>query len=595
MPTITTFDPATGRELATYDAHDEAAVAAALAGAHAAYLGWSARPLGERTDLLRAVGKLLTERREEYAALMTAEMGKPLAEALAEVDKCAWNCEVVADSAPEWLADHEVASGAARSWLSYEPLGVVFAVMPWNYPFWQVLRFASAALVAGNAGVLKHSPNVTGCALAIERVFADAGAPAGLFTTLVLADEQLAEMTPRIIGDPAVAAVTLTGSERAGEAVGSAAGRFLKKSVLELGGSDPFVVLDDADLEAAADVAVKSRFGNGGQSCIAAKRFIVAESVADEFVSLLTTRIAALELGPMARGDLRDQLHAQVAGLGLRRGCPRRGWLVAGRPGLVLPADGARPRDPADDGLRRGDLRPGGRGGPGPRRRPRGGARERHGVRARCRRLVALVAWARGGQADPLRRAVRQRDGRLRPAAAVRRHRPVGLRPRAVGRGHARVHQRAHGVRGFVMRFDHVGVNVASLDEMRDWYVGALGLEVEFEFALEAFEFSGAMLRSPEGWRVELLHRVGNVAGIAVERPMDAALTRGFGHLALTVDDLEATYDRLLAAGAASRMPPSQSPEPGVRIAFVADPEGNLIELLDRGRGGTKSRHEPGQ
>jgi succinate-semialdehyde dehydrogenase / glutarate-semialdehyde dehydrogenase len=332
MPTIATFDPATGRELATYDAHDEAAVAAALAGAHAAYVGWSARPLGERTDLLRAVGKLLTERREEYAALMTAEMGKPLAEALAEVDKCAWNCEVVADSAPEWLADHEVASGASRSWLSYEPLGVVFAVMPWNYPFWQVLRFASAALVAGNAGVLKHSPNVTGCALAIERVFADAGAPTGLFTTLVLADEQLAEMTPRIIGDPAVAAVTLTGSERAGEAVGSAAGRFLKKSVLELGGSDPFVVLDDADLEAAAAVAVKSRFGNGGQSCIAAKRFIVAESVADEFVSLLTARIAALELGPMARGDLRDQLHAQV--------------LASVSSGAVLVAGGSVPEGP---------------------------------------------------------------------------------------------------------------------------------------------------------------------------------------------------------------------------------------------------------
>ena len=221
MPTITTFDPATGHELATYDAHDEAAVAAALAGAHAAYVGWSARPLGERTDLLRAVGKLLTERREEYAALMTAEMGKPLAEALAEVDKCAWNCEVVADSAPGWLADHEVASGAARSWLSYEPLGVVFAVMPWNYPFWQVLRFASAALVAGNAGVLKHSP---------ERDRLRAGDRAGCSRTrvrppacsppLVLADEQLAEMTPRIIGDPAVAAVTLTGSERAGEAVG---------------------------------------------------------------------------------------------------------------------------------------------------------------------------------------------------------------------------------------------------------------------------------------------------------------------------------------------------------------------------------------
>ncbi len=310
--TITTVDPATGTELATYDAHDEAGVAAALARAHAAYLAWSARAVSGRTGLLVAVGKLLTDRRAEYAALITAEMGKPIAEALAEVDKCAWNCEVVAELAPGWLADHEIASGAARSWLSYEPLGVVFAVMPWNYPFWQVLRFACSALVAGNAGVLKHSPNVTGCALAISQLFADAGAPPGLFTTLVLADSQLGEMTPRIIGDPIITAVTLTGSERAGEAVGTAAGRHLKKSVLELGGSDPFVVLDDADLAAAAEVAVKSRFGNGGQSCIAAKRFIVAESVADEFVALLASRVASLELGPMARGDLREQLHAQV-------------------------------------------------------------------------------------------------------------------------------------------------------------------------------------------------------------------------------------------------------------------------------------------
>ncbi|MDR7255124.1 succinate-semialdehyde dehydrogenase/glutarate-semialdehyde dehydrogenase [Nocardioides sp. BE266] len=323
MGTITTVDPATGLALSTYDVHDEAAVDAALAAAHTAYLDWSQRPVAERTDLLRSVGKLLTERRDDYAALITSEMGKPLAEAYAEVDKCAWNCEVVADSAPGWLADHEVASAASRSWLSYEPLGVVFAVMPWNYPFWQVLRFACAALVAGNAGVLKHSPNVTGCALAIETLFADAGAPAGLFTTVVLDDAQLAEMTPRIIGDPRVAAVTLTGSERAGEAVGAAAGRFLKKSVLELGGSDPFVVLDDADLAAAATVAAKSRYGNGGQSCIAAKRFIVAESVADEFVRLFVEQVAALQVGPpnesgttvgpMARDDLRAALARQVA------------------------------------------------------------------------------------------------------------------------------------------------------------------------------------------------------------------------------------------------------------------------------------------
>jgi succinate-semialdehyde dehydrogenase/glutarate-semialdehyde dehydrogenase len=310
---ITTVDPATGLGLATYDVFDEARVDRALGSAHAAYSVWSARPLPERTDLLCSVGKLLTERREEYAALITAEMGKPLAEALAEIDKCAWNCEVVADLAPGWLADHAVASGASESWLSYEPLGVVFAVMPWNYPFWQVLRFACAALVAGNAGVLKHSPNVTGCALALSSLFADAGAPAGLFTTVVLADSQLSGMTPRIVGDPRVAAVTLTGSERAGVAIGAAAGAALKKSVLELGGSDPFVVLDDADLAAAADAAVKSRFGNCGQSCISAKRFVVAESVADEFVALLVARLSDFPMGPMARGDLRDAVHRQVS------------------------------------------------------------------------------------------------------------------------------------------------------------------------------------------------------------------------------------------------------------------------------------------
>ncbi len=310
--TITTVDPATGRDLATYDVFDEAAVDRALGAAYAAFQTWSSSPLTERTSLLRSVGKLLTERREEYAALITAEMGKPLAEALAEIDKCAWNCDVVAELAPDWLADHVVPSGATRSWLSYEPLGVVFAVMPWNYPFWQVLRFACAALVAGNAGVLKHSPNVTGCALAIAALFSDAGAPAGLFTTLVLADSQLAAMTPRIVSDPRVAAVTLTGSERAGVAIGAAAGAALKKSVLELGGSDPFVVLDDADLSAASDAAVKSRFGNGGQSCISAKRFIVSESVADSFVALLASRLEGFPMGPLARADLRDELDRQV-------------------------------------------------------------------------------------------------------------------------------------------------------------------------------------------------------------------------------------------------------------------------------------------
>ena len=333
---ITTVDPATGADLATYDAHGEAEVDAVLAAAHSAYRSWSARPLAERTDLLRSVGKLLTERREDYAALITAEMGKPLAEALTEVDKCAWNCEVVADSAAGWLADHELASAASRSWVSYEPLGVVFAVMPWNYPFWQVLRFACAALVAGNAGVLKHSPNVTGSALAIARLFEDAGAPDGLFGASCSRTLSCREMTPRIIGDPRVAAVTLTGSERAGEAVGAAAGRSLKKAVLELGGSDPFVVLDDADLVAAANAAVRSRFGNAGQSCIAAKRFIVAESVADEFVSLFVEQVGALVVGgppiPLRRsGRWRAMTCATDSPRRCRRPSPRaRCWSVAG-------------------------------------------------------------------------------------------------------------------------------------------------------------------------------------------------------------------------------------------------------------------------
>ncbi|HZA04486.1 MAG TPA: NAD-dependent succinate-semialdehyde dehydrogenase [Propionibacteriaceae bacterium] len=318
---VETVNPATGTRLATYPAQTWTEISDDLDAAHRAFLTWSATPLGERLTLLRAVGRLLTERREQYAALITAEMGKPITEALAEIDKCALNCQVVADLAGDWLADHPVASSAQRSWLSYEPLGVVFAVMPWNFPFWQVLRFAAAALAAGNAAVLKHSPNVTGCAVAIEQLFRDAGAPDGLFGSLVVAEADVAETSARLIADPRVAAVTLTGSERAGAAVGAAAGRALKKTVLELGGSDPLVVLDDADLEAASEAAVRSRFGNAGQSCLAAKRLIVAEPIADRFIQLLTAKVAALrvgdptagdtQVGPMARADLREAIHRQ--------------------------------------------------------------------------------------------------------------------------------------------------------------------------------------------------------------------------------------------------------------------------------------------
>jgi succinate-semialdehyde dehydrogenase/glutarate-semialdehyde dehydrogenase len=319
---VVTRNPATGEELHRYPAHDEAGVEQALADVSAAAAVWRTTPMEDRLGLLRHVGKLLTERREEYAALITAEMGKPVTEALGEIDKCAWNCEVVADLAPGWLADHPVASGASQSWLSYEPLGVVFAVMPWNFPFWQVLRFACAALAAGNAALLKHSPEVTGSALAIEGLFADAGAPAGLFRSLVVAAEDVPSVSKRVVEDPRVAAVTLTGSERAGSSIASVAGAAIKKAVLELGGSDPFVVLADADVVTAAATAVRSRFNNTGQSCVCAKRFIVHEDVAEEFLTRFGEGVAMLQvgdpadpattIGPMARADLRDQLLAQV-------------------------------------------------------------------------------------------------------------------------------------------------------------------------------------------------------------------------------------------------------------------------------------------
>jgi len=309
---VVTRNPATGGELASYDVHDEAGIEAALVETHAAFLLWRDTPLADRLALLAGIGKLLTERREEYAALITAEMGKPLAEALGEIDKCALNCAVVADLAPGWLADHEVASGASRSWLSYEPIGVVFAVMPWNFPFWQVLRFASAALAAGNAALLKHSPDVTGCALAIEQLVADAGAPAGLFRSLVVAAPDVPAVSRRVVEDPRVAAVTLTGSERAGSAIAAVAGAAIKKSVLELGGSDPFVVLADADVELAAATAVRARFANTGQSCVCAKRFIVHQDVADRFVERFVDHMALLEVAPMAREDLRAAILRQV-------------------------------------------------------------------------------------------------------------------------------------------------------------------------------------------------------------------------------------------------------------------------------------------
>ena len=316
--TFRSVNPATGELMETFEHWGEAELERALAQAADAAPAWAGRPIGERCELLRKVAEVLRAKKEELARLITLEMGKLIGEARAEVEKCAWVCEYYADEGPGFLADEVIETDAARSLVAYQPLGTVLAVMPWNFPFWQVFRFAAPALVAGNTGLLKHASNVPRCALAIESLFLEAGLPEGVFRTLMIGASQV----EGVIDDPRVAAVTLTGSEPAGRAVAAAAGARIKKSVLELGGSDPFVILEDADLELAVQTAVASRFLNAGQSCIAAKRFIPVAAVADEFLERFREGVEALRSGdpldegvtlaPLARHDLRDELHAQV-------------------------------------------------------------------------------------------------------------------------------------------------------------------------------------------------------------------------------------------------------------------------------------------
>jgi succinate-semialdehyde dehydrogenase/glutarate-semialdehyde dehydrogenase len=267
---------------------------------------------------MKKAAAILRERAREFGELMTAEMGKPVAGGVAEAEKCAWVCDYYADNAEEFLADQEVETDASRSFVTFQPIGVVLAVMPWNFPFWQVFRFAAPNLMAGNAGVLKHASNVPGCALAIEEVFRGAGFPDGLFRTLLVPGSRV----DSIIENPLVRAVTLTGSTPAGRAVAEKAGEQLKKTVLELGGSDPYLILEDADLDAAAATCATARLINSGQSCIAAKRFLVVEAVREEFEERFVAAMAATKMGdpmeedtvvgPQARGDLRDELHDQV-------------------------------------------------------------------------------------------------------------------------------------------------------------------------------------------------------------------------------------------------------------------------------------------
>jgi len=318
MP-YSSFNPTTNKLIQSHTSWDDNRLKQALEKSRSAQWIWAQTAFSRRAEVLRDAATRLRAQRDRYATLITLEMGKPLREARAEIEKCASVCDYYALHAEEFLSADIIDSDAGKSYVAYYPLGVVLAVMPWNFPFWQVFRAAAPALMAGNALVLKHASNVPQCALAIEAVFRDGGLPEGLFSTLMIEAGQVADA----VASPHVHAVTLTGSEAAGRKVAASAGQHLKKCVLELGGSDPFIVLHDADLEFTIDMAVASRFLNCGQSCIAAKRFIVVPQIAEEFLRRFKIKVEALRLGdpmddatqigPLARLDLRVTLHEQVS------------------------------------------------------------------------------------------------------------------------------------------------------------------------------------------------------------------------------------------------------------------------------------------
>lgn len=315
---ISSISPTDGRVIAEYEETSPGDVHAHIERAAALQRDWEQTTVSERAEPMSRMADLLEINREELAGLMADEMGKPVAQGRSEVDKCAWVCRHYAAETERILSDEHIAADRTKSYVAYRPLGVVLAVMPWNFPFWQVYRFLAPALMAGNTGILKHASNVTGCALWIDRLTVEAGFPDGLFRTLVLPSGRVDEA----LEHPDIVAATLTGSDPAGRAVAQKAGSLLKKTVLELGGSDPYVVLADADLGKAAATCAASRLINGGQSCISAKRFIVEEPVVEEFTELMATEMAkavmgdprdpGTTLGPLARVDLRDELHEQV-------------------------------------------------------------------------------------------------------------------------------------------------------------------------------------------------------------------------------------------------------------------------------------------
>ncbi|KXU37671.1 succinate-semialdehyde dehydrogenase [Cephaloticoccus primus] len=315
---LISINPATGQRIHIYGVHSSVQIEAALKQARAAFLGWRELAAEARAAAPRKLAHSLRKQGDDLAALITAEMGKPITQARAEIEKCARVCDYYARHGAGYLADEHPSGAPRQARVVYEPLGPILAIMPWNFPFWQVFRTAAPALMAGNTVLLKHAPNTSGCALAVEQVFEDAGLPRGVLQTLLISSETLTGL----IGDPRVAAVSLTGSTEVGRAVAAAAGAALKPCVLELGGSDPYLVLEDADLDHAAQVCARARLINGGQSCISAKRFIVHEKVRADFQRRLVKYVRAhrvgdpldpqTQVGPLARGDLRERLHAQV-------------------------------------------------------------------------------------------------------------------------------------------------------------------------------------------------------------------------------------------------------------------------------------------
>lgn len=312
------INPATGKKIKSYAEFSVQKIQNILNQAQAAFQPWRRQSFKERGQKMKKAARILRKNKERYARLMADEMGKPLAQGRSEIEKCAWVCNFYAQEAERYLSAELIKTDAAKSFVAYEPLGIVLAVMPWNFPFWQVFRCAAPTLMAGNAILLKHASNVCGCALAIEEIFKDAGFPDGLFRSLLIPGKKVG----RLIEHPLIQAVTLTGSTQAGKSIAAQAGAFVKKTVLELGGNDPYIVLADADLEETVETCVASRLINGGQSCVAAKRFIVVESILKKFTEKFVEKMRAhfmgppmspaTTLGPLARRDLRDQLHAQV-------------------------------------------------------------------------------------------------------------------------------------------------------------------------------------------------------------------------------------------------------------------------------------------